>query len=739
MTLGAANGLPGGSAPASLTLRFSDPGLEAGFAKHRVPLLISSMRKCSLCLALLILVILIVEQPWDRRPERYGSLLERDVRERCHLAVTCFFFLAFFAFCTWSCPCMNRLSARALEIVGVCMITIGLAAHTFAIPWYMARVLGYDAEEVIEGATDANLLLAIDCVVTAAHLLLPIRFFAIVAIDLAGVLAYIVPVFALEGPEMHNAPIHTCFLVCLICLASLGRHAVEYHERCSYVLVITEKRLRFESEFALSAMSAGQEESTPGRPPSISGASFPSTSATESAFKIGNDTTASLQQLAEIGEKEQWLVPMEDVAIPSGPLLGEGGFGRVDTGLYLGVEVALKFPKESLRRSHVVSICNELRILRRLRHPNIVSFHGACVDISKSTLGLILDRVKGSTLGQFIRSRLGDSRSGDVSLQGRPNDAVRVTLLVDISSALSYVHSRTPRVVHGDLKTQNIFVVKEGSSAPVRAKLLDFGLARALTKHANPLGGTLRWAAPEVIRGRAAPSTAADVFSFGRLIFFVATSLYPFGRTEDMELIKNGAQPQSELAMLVGNGLAGKCRCLVEQCCQLQVAPRPPMRQVHSEVMSWREVWPDSRHHSRKVDPHAIQEPGVPMLATSSHRGRGNASRSLAASSFAPTPNETVMAMITELLVSCNVTIDAEACCFYHGALVSLRHHCNELRERPCWNRTPADIQNTQCQQCGVLALVETPPSGDSSSRCFFCDGPYYQGAGNQAASEVSI
>lgn len=203
-----------------------------------------------------------------------------------------------------------------------------------------------------------------------------------------------------------------------------------------------------------------------------------------------------------------------------------------------------------------------------------------------------------------------------------------------------------------------------------------------------------------------------------------------------------GEQPQSELAMLAGSGLAGKSKCLVEQCSNPEMALRPPMRQVQAEVMSWREALPrpDSSRHSPGVSQGTVQAPGASTLATNMRtRSGGHASSSLGASSFAPTPDETVNALITELLVSCNVPIDAEACCFYHGALMSLRRYCRELERGNCWNRTPADIQNVQCSHCGVLTQLQTPPSCGSTSRCFFCNGPLSNGSESQTASVLSL
>merc|ERR1712242_265394 len=80
----------------------------------------------------------------------------------------------------------------------------------------------------------------------------------------------------------------------------------------------------------------------------------------------------------------------------------------------------------------------------------------------------------------------------------------------------------------GDIKAANIFIERRESGA--HAKLLDFGLARVLTKKAEPLGGSPHWAAPEVFH-RGKPDPSSDVFSFARVIFFVIVGKKPLEGT----------------------------------------------------------------------------------------------------------------------------------------------------------------------------------------------------------------
>eukprot|EP00974_Lingulodinium_polyedra_P119236 11170387-Lingulodinium_polyedra.AAC.1 len=78
--------------------------------------------------------------------------------------------------------------------------------------------------------------------------------------------------------------------------------------------------------------------------------------------------------------------------MPKSPL-GQGGFGFVVRGAFCNTPVAVKLPLER-RQSTVLckvgELCNEIRVLRQLRHPNIVLIHGAVVDQQQHRVGLVL-------------------------------------------------------------------------------------------------------------------------------------------------------------------------------------------------------------------------------------------------------------------------------------------------------------------------------------------------------------
>lgn len=112
-------------------------------------------------------------------------------------------------------------------------------------------------------------------------------------------------------------------------------------------------------------------------------------------------------------------------------------------------------------------------------------------------------------------------------LKTAPN-ADRLKLSLDIAKGLAYLHSRTPEIVHGDLKSNNVLITNEND-----AMLSDFGLSRIMEE--NPQwtpphrqAGSVRWMAPELLLDKERESYTADVWSFGMVMFEVMTGNVPY-------------------------------------------------------------------------------------------------------------------------------------------------------------------------------------------------------------------
>ena len=222
-----------------------------------------------------------------------------------------------------------------------------------------------------------------------------------------------------------------------------------------------------------------------------------------------------------------------------GELLGRGGMGEVwsarDTDL--DRPVALKFvSSQALAILDTEQITREAKAASALNHPNIVTIHE--VVHSESNLAIVMELVDGASLRQLTGKPLPASEVLEIGFQ--------------IAEALAAAHGGN--IVHGDIKPENIFLRRDRY-----VKVLDFGLAREITAESIAAGGspglgTLRYVSPEQARGEPL-SPASDVFSFGLVLYELATGrhAFPAGSSIDTAraILSDEPSPPSSINSLI--------------------------------------------------------------------------------------------------------------------------------------------------------------------------------------------
>ncbi|PSS01410.1 Serine/threonine receptor-like kinase NFP [Actinidia chinensis var. chinensis] len=145
--------------------------------------------------------------------------------------------------------------------------------------------------------------------------------------------------------------------------------------------------------------------------------------------------------------------------------------------------------------------CEELKILQKVNHGNLVKLEGFCIDPEDGNCYLVYEYVENGSLHSWLHGNNNRKLSWKT----------RIRIAIDVANGLQYVHEHTrPRVVHKDIKSSNILL-----DAQMRAKIANFGLAKsghnAITMH---IVGTQGYLAPEYLSDGVV-STKMDVFSFG--------------------------------------------------------------------------------------------------------------------------------------------------------------------------------------------------------------------------------
>ncbi|KAG6435980.1 hypothetical protein SASPL_100861 [Salvia splendens] len=200
-----------------------------------------------------------------------------------------------------------------------------------------------------------------------------------------------------------------------------------------------------------------------------------------------------------------------------GDLLGRGSFGSVyegiaDDGFFFAIKEVSLLDQGGEGRQRVAQLEQEIALLRKFEHENIVQYYGTEKD--DSHLYIFLELVtKGSLLSLYQKYTLRDSVVSSYTRQ--------------ILHGLKYLHDQG--VVHRDIKCANILVDTNGL-----VKLADFGLAKATKLNdVKSCKGTVFWMAPEVVRSQGY-GLAADIWSLGCTVLEMLTRCFPYG---DMECI----------------------------------------------------------------------------------------------------------------------------------------------------------------------------------------------------------
>uniref|UniRef100_A0A0D9YZF2 Uncharacterized protein n=1 Tax=Oryza glumipatula TaxID=40148 RepID=A0A0D9YZF2_9ORYZ len=192
--------------------------------------------------------------------------------------------------------------------------------------------------------------------------------------------------------------------------------------------------------------------------------------------------------------------------------LGEGGFGAVYKGvLSEGQEIAVKRLSQSSRQG-IEELKTELVLVAKLRHKNLVSLVGVCLEGDEKLL-----------VYEYMPNKSLDTILFDYEKSKDLDWGKRLKIVSGVARGLQYLHEDSQlRVVHRDLKASNVLLDFDHNP-----KISDFGLAKLfewdqtqdVTSH---IAGTYGYMAPEyAMRGQY--SVKSDAFSFGAMILEIVT------------------------------------------------------------------------------------------------------------------------------------------------------------------------------------------------------------------------
>ncbi|XP_031714372.1 mitogen-activated protein kinase kinase kinase 13 isoform X2 [Anarrhichthys ocellatus] len=258
----------------------------------------------------------------------------------------------------------------------------------------------------------------------------------------------------------------------------------------------------------------------------------------------------------KLQQQDMWEVPFEEISELQ--WLGSGAQGAVFLGKFRSEEVAIKKVREQKE--------TDIKPLRKLKHPNIISFKGVCTQAP--CYCIIMEYCAQGQLYEVLRA-------------GRK---VTPRMLVDwatgIASGMNYLHLH--KIIHRDLKSPNVLVTYNDT-----VKISDFGTSKELSDKSTKMSfaGTVAWMAPEVIRNEPV-SEKVDIWSFGVVLWELLTVEVPYKDVDSSAIIWGVGS--NSLHLPVPSTCPDGFKILMKQTWQSKPRNRPSFRQIllHLDIAS---------------------------------------------------------------------------------------------------------------------------------------------------------
>jgi len=254
--------------------------------------------------------------------------------------------------------------------------------------------------------------------------------------------------------------------------------------------------------------------------------------------------------------------------------IAQGAFGEVWRATWAGTVVAAKkILKTDISESDLADFSQEILLMSKLRHPNIVQFLGACLEPEICLLTEFFER--GSLFDVLAKK--------DIEIDW----SRKLQIIKEITSGFVYLHTRNPPIIHRDIKSMNVLVTKDWKCA-----VADFGLTKIKDKAMlSTRCGSPAWSAPEVLRGEPYDEKA-DVFSYGIVLWEIITRNPPYMGMNPMQVIGQVAYQRPSLRPPMPNdcpvvGLID----LMTRCWDDAPSVRPTFVEALDAVKTMRSLW----------------------------------------------------------------------------------------------------------------------------------------------------
>ncbi|KAL9249546.1 putative serine/threonine-protein kinase SIS8 [Drosera capensis] len=283
---------------------------------------------------------------------------------------------------------------------------------------------------------------------------------------------------------------------------------------------------------------------------------------TMSSVSSGGSTSSSALNRADAeDDSSDYEIRWEELKLREH--IGQGSCGTVYHGLWHGSDVAVKvFTKLEYTEDALLSFKQEVSVMKRLRHPNILLFMGAVT--STEHLCIVTEFLPRGSLFRLLQrstSKLDWKR--------------RIHMALDIARGMNYLHHCNPPIIHRHLKSSNLLVDKNWT-----VKVADFGLSHI--KHETYLTtktgkDTPQWMAPEVLRNEPSDEKS-DIYSYGVILWELVTKKIPWENLNPMQVI--GAVGFMNQRLDLPKDIDPRWAAIIESCWLSEPQSRPTFQEL---------------------------------------------------------------------------------------------------------------------------------------------------------------
>jgi serine/threonine protein kinase len=260
---------------------------------------------------------------------------------------------------------------------------------------------------------------------------------------------------------------------------------------------------------------------------------------------------------------------LEDYVI--GKQIGQGAYATVVFGVHkesnrkVAIKVYDKYKLLDPQRRK--SVRCEIRLMERLKHPNIVMYHDA-LDTAKQ-IHIVMDHVSGGSLHHFLKKRPGR----------KLEDHLAKRLFFQVCQGIKYMHER--HVVHRDIKLENLLLDESGSTHPNDCgvvKIIDFGFSTIVPpgKKLKVFCGTPSYMSPEIVSRKEYAGFCADIWAMGVLLYALLCGSFPFRGQNDRDLYRKIIRGAFHVPEVVTDG----ARRLLSRVLMADMARRPTVEET---------------------------------------------------------------------------------------------------------------------------------------------------------------